>query len=212
MKFHDTLVLNKHWIPIHVITWKKSMSLIYQESAHALDRDYINYTFKDWLEFSLKNAENYMKVHTPSLAIAVPEIIVLTKYDKLPARDVKYSRENVLHRDKYRCQYCGIKVGDQIKTDIVFQTLHVKDLTIDHVIPRSKGGNSTWPNVVTCCRACNSIKADRTPVQAGMRLIRNPVKPQWLNPVTNARGRTQICVSWRKFMDKIDMEMEKEEL
>lgn len=192
-KPHDTLVLNKAWIPIHIISWKKGMSLIYQNHAHPLDRDYIAYSFEDWLDFSIKNGADYAKVHTVNYGIAVPEIVVLTKYDKLPARDVKFSRENVFHRDKYRCQYCGIQ-------------LHVKELTIDHIIPKAQGGRSVWTNVCACCKPCNNKKADRTPEKAGMKLIKHVVKPSWLNPITNAKGKTHICVSWKKFMDRIDLE------
>lgn len=194
-KPHDTLVLNKHWIPVHVITWKKGMSLIYKDDAHSLDRDYIAYSFQDWLEFSKQNHAHYAVVHTPSVAIAIPEIIVLKKYDKLPERDVKFSRENILNRDKNKCQYCG-KICTQ------------KELTIDHIIPRSQGGRNTWQNLVACCKPCNAFKANRRPEEIGLRLIHKPVKPKWINPITHTKGKANLCVSWRKFMDRVDIEEE----
>lgn len=190
-KLHDVLVLNKAWIPIHIVCWKKSMSLIYQDHAHSLDREFIAYDFKNWLEYSTKNADDYAKVHSANWTIAIPEIIVLTKYDKLPARDVKYSRENIFHRDHYKCQYCG-------------QVFPAKQLTVEHVIPKHHGGKAVWNNIVSACSPCNNKKANRTPEQAHMRLLKKPTKPSWLNPLTNARGKTQICVSWKKFMDRVD--------
>jgi 5-methylcytosine-specific restriction endonuclease McrA len=192
-KAHDTLVLNKAWIPIYIISWRKGMSLIYQNNAHPLDRDYVAYNFEDWLKFSAKNADDYAKIHTVNLSIAVPEIIVLTKYDKLPSRDVKYSRENVFHRDHNKCQYCGV----------VFS---MKELTIDHIIPRCQGGKTVWNNVVACCKPCNNMKADKSLVQAGMKLIKLPTKPRWMNPISNSAGKAHICTSWEKFMIGVDIE------
>ena len=194
-KLHDTLVLNKAWIPAHIVSWRKGMSLIYQDSGHALDRDYVAYDFKNWLDFSAKNAHDYAKVHTVSLTIAVPEIVVLTKYDKLPSRDVKYSRENVFHRDHNKCQYCGV----------VFD---IKELTIDHIIPRALGGKTLWNNVVAACKTCNAKKADKTLIQADMKLLKPPTKPRWLNPLSNVGGKAHICTTWQKFMDRVDITSE----
>jgi 5-methylcytosine-specific restriction endonuclease McrA len=190
-KPHDTLVLNKGWCPIHVISWKKGMSLLYKDDAHALDRDYLGYAFKDWLEFSRQNPSEYAEVHTVSLTIAIPEIIVLKKYDKLPDREVKFSRENVFNRDKMKCQYCG-------------KIFTLKELTIDHVLPKSQGGKNTWNNIVACCKPCNAHKANRRPEEIGMKLIHKPVKPRWINPITHNKGKTITCTSWKKFMDRVD--------
>ena len=194
MKVPDVLVLNKAWIPIHIVAWKKAMSLIYQDHAHSLDRDYIAYDFQNWLEFSTMNAETYPKVHSVSLGIAIPEIIVLRKYDKLPDRDVKFSRENVYHRDKYTCCYCGKKFP-------------VKLLSIDHIKPKCKGGKSTWDNIATACKPCNNLKDNKTPEEAHMKLLKKPHQPHWLNPINHSRGKEHICLSWRKFMDRVDVEI-----
>lgn len=194
-KKHDLLVLNKNWVPIAIVEWKKAMSYLYKNEVHALDRDFIAYAYNDWVDFSIKNAEDYAKVHTVRYAIAIPEIIVLTKFDRLPDREIKFHRENVFHRDKFRCQYCGI-------------TFPTSQLTIDHIIPKGVGGKSNWNNVCAACKPCNNFKAMRTPEQAGMKLIHKPVKPNWLSPMTNMRGRAYICKSWTKFMDKIDVEVE----
>ena len=197
-KFNDTLVLNKAWIPVHIVVWKKAMSLIYQEHANALDRDFLSYPFKYWLEFSRVNGHDYAVAHSARLAIAIPEIVVLTKYNKLPPRDVKYSRENVFQRDKYKCQYCG-------------NVFTLSNLTVDHIIPRDAGGKSVWHNITTACKTCNNFKANRTPAQAHMTLLKKPVKPQWLNPITHARGKTHICESWKRFMDRVEDKVDEQD-
>ena len=107
------------------------------------------------------NGQGY-PVHSPSLVLLVPEQIRLTQANcdrvwKVPP----VNRREVLRRDKHRCQYCG----------------STKRLTLDHVIPRSKGGNHAWDNVVTACERCNSRKGDRTPQQAGMTLLTQPKAP-----------------------------------
>lgn len=190
MKFHDVLILNKHWVPVHIVDYKKVINILYQEQGHALDRDYIAYTFNDWLRFSEHNASDYAKLHSPSMTIALPEIVVLTKYDRLPQRDVKYSRENVFMRDKFKCQYCGGKFT-------------YRELTIDHVVPKSLGGRSIWSNVVACCKPCNGTKADRRPEECGMKLIHKPVPPRWFNPLMRY-GYDHICKSWKRFMDRVE--------
>lgn len=191
-KFHDTLVLNKSWVPVQVIDFRKTMNLIYQEAAHALDREYIVYDWKGWLEFTIKNATDYAKVYTAKIAIAVPEIIVLVKYNQLPKREIKFSRENIFNTYHYKCLYCG-------------NVFTIKNLTIDHIIPKSRGGKTTWLNCVPCCKPCNNKKDCKTPQEAGMQLLRQPIKPHWINPITGARGKAQICQSWNKFMNKIDI-------
>jgi 5-methylcytosine-specific restriction endonuclease McrA len=200
MKHHDVLVLNKNYVAVHVIEWQKAMCLLVKEHARALDRDFVSYPFADWREFSINNAEDYQKIKTCTAPIAIPEIIVLMFYNKLPQREVKFSRQSIFARDHYVCQYC--------------QKMFTKDdLTIDHIIPRSKGGATTWDNIVACCVPCNARKADRTLAEARERypqdgkrwtLKHKPVKPKWLNPATRASSRVYICKSWQHFMKKVD--------
>ncbi len=91
----------------------------------------------------------------------MPVVIRLRYYIKMPFKEIPMTRKNVMHRDNHTCQYCGRKA----------------DLTIDHVIPRSKGGKDTWDNVVIACLRCNVTKGDRTPAEAQMALKRPPVRP-----------------------------------
>ena len=120
------------------------------------------------------------------LRLRVPEVIVLADYDRLPTAAVSFSRRNIFKRDHWACQYCGCQPGSE-------------ELTIDHVVPRSQGGTSTWENCVLACIGCNKRKADRTPHQAGMRLRKVPVRPTW-KPIY-ARDSVRI-ESWSKFISE----------
>lgn len=183
----DVLVLNRSWIPIHIIVWERCMSLIVQEAALPLDRDFVSYDFKDWVKYSFLT-KDYPTINTIQSRIAIPEIIVLKKFDKLPVRDVKFSRQTLFQRDKNRCGYCGIMFDR-------------RELTIDHIIPRSKGGTSNWSNTVTCCKPCNYKKADQTLEQSGMKLLVKPKKPVWLSPLYDVKPN-HPCKSWLRFLDR----------
>src|SRR5207249_9625457 len=105
-------------------------------------------------------------ITTPRLRLRVPEVVTLTTYDCLPALIVRFSRRNVFRRDHFTCQYCGARPGSA-------------ELTIDHVVPRSHGGTSSWENCVLACVTCNRHKANRTPEQAGFVLRKKPLRPRW---------------------------------
>jgi hypothetical protein len=94
--------------------------------------------------------------------IHLPSVIRLLVYRHVPVRLQLTTRRNILTRDSFRCQYCGMK-------------FHGSDLTLDHILPRSQGGKNSWENLVACCRKDNQRKADRTPEQAGMPLLRRPL-------------------------------------
>lgn len=105
-------------------------------------------------------------LRTPSTLFPVPSVVRLKRYVRRPHRQrVAFNRRNVLRRDDQRCQYCGE---------------HGHDLTLDHVVPRSRGGPTSWENIVACCRACNARKRDRTPEEAHMALRRAPEAPAFL--------------------------------
>jgi 5-methylcytosine-specific restriction endonuclease McrA len=184
----DVLVLNKSFVPIHIVCWQKCMSLIVQGAARPMDRDFVAYEFEDWLAFSEMNTD-YPDIHTSSRRIAIPEIIVLKKYDRLPTRDVKYSRQTLFQRDKHLCGYCGKEFDRKL-------------LTVDHITPRAKGGKTTWSNTITACFPCNSVKADRTPEQAKMPLKFKPKKPSWFSPLNDLKP-DHPCKSWQKFMFRV---------
>lgn len=153
----------------------------------------------DWMDFSADNppVDEMDAVHTPRTTVRMPRVILLTFFDKLPRREIKLTRNNVFRRDKNRCQYCGN----------IFER---EDLNLDHVIPRDRGGKTTWENIVCSCIKCNSRKANRLPHQANMRLIRKPVKPKW-RPVISLVLNNQQRERWKGFLDLAYWNVELEE-
>jgi len=159
------LVLNRHWIPIHLTTTRHALMLLYQSVARAVHpTDLSLHRFQTWADLRIVDGQPF--VRTVNRAIAVPEIVVLERYGQIPRRTVPFNRKNLFLRDQNRCQYCGTR-------------LESRELTIDHVLPRVQGGTSTWENCVLACVPCNRRKAHRTPPQAGMTLLRDPGRPHW---------------------------------
>ncbi len=124
-------------------------------------------------------------LRTPSTLFPVPSVVRLRRYVRRPHRQrVAFNRRNVFRRDEQRCQYCGSRSHD---------------LTLDHVVPRSRGGPTSWENVVACCRGCNARKRDRTPEEARMQLLRRPVAPAFL--FTAAYGIVpDVDPRWEKYL------------
>lgn len=178
-----TLVLNRNWQPVHVATVARALVLLWNESARVVDpADYQLYTWADWSKLAPRADEPFIR--TVRFQLRLPEVITLEKYDQMPAMTVTFNRRNIFKRDHNTCQYCGVQPG-------------VGELTIDHVVPRSQGGVSSWENCVLACVACNMRKANRTPDQAKMRLHKKPVRPTW-KPFYAERGKR--IASWEKFI------------
>jgi 5-methylcytosine-specific restriction endonuclease McrA len=136
---------------------------------------------------ALAEEESSKEIRSTSIAIRVPSVIRLLEYHRIPYQTRVLSRKNILIRDRYTCQYC---------TEI----FTAAELTLDHVLPRSQGGKSTWENLVACCYACNNRKGDRTPEQANMHLMRLP-RP--FNLHTNRHLMRLMAHSddrWRKYL------------
>ncbi len=188
-----TLVLNRSWQPVNVAPVARAMIMIWSGTAKVVDPfDYQLYDWADWSALVPKVGEAV--VRTVDDRIRVPEVVVLTSFDRLPTKSVTFSRRNVFKRDKMTCQYCGRRPGSE-------------ELTIDHVVPRAKGGQSSWTNCVLACVACNSRKADRTPIQAGMSLRTEPVRPRWTPLFARRLERFE---SWSKFVSEAYWEVELE--
>jgi 5-methylcytosine-specific restriction endonuclease McrA len=180
-----TLVLNRNWQPIGVASVAKALVKVFNDTARIVDpADYRVYTWEDWAELRPDGEEPFIR--SQRLRLRVPEVVTLTRYDRVPAHSVTFSRRNIFKRDHFTCQYCGRQPGSE-------------ELTIDHVLPRSRGGQSTWENCVLACLECNHRKADRTPAQAGMTLRSRPVRPQW-RPIY-AASHARIA-SWSKFISE----------
>ena len=180
---NPTLVLNRNWQPINVATVARALILVWNDSARVVDpRDYRLYDWSDWARLVPAAGEPY--VQAVSQRLRVPEVVTLTQFDQVPSMTVTFSRRNVFKRDKYTCQYCGRQPGGD-------------ELTIDHVVPRAQGGESSWKNCVLACWQCNAEKADRTPAQARMKLRKEPVRPAWKPLYSEHALRME---SWSKFI------------
>lgn len=190
IKYNDVLVLNRSWCPVHIVDYKRCMALLFNESAQALTHESAPYNITGWLEYSL-TPHPFKDLHTPARPVALPEIITLTRYDKLPRGDVKFSRESIFARDKYRCGYCGRQ----------FQR---GSLTLDHIIPKSLGGKTTWDNIISACGECNAHKADLPLHKCGMTLKIKPHAPRWMDPIRNLYKKGRACKSWEHFLHRID--------
>lgn len=180
------LVLNRSWTAITTTTVRHALVLAYREVAQIIcPETYRAYEFTDWAELSARDGE--ASITTPVLRIRVPEIIVLTRYAGFPKRGVSFSRRNIYRRDDYTCQYCGARPGSEL-------------LSIDHVVPRSRGGRSTWENCVLACLSCNKRKANRSLAESGLDLAREPARPTWSGALEISLGRRKA--SWEKFISE----------
>jgi 5-methylcytosine-specific restriction endonuclease McrA len=188
------LVLNKHYAAVRVITARRAFCMLFKRIAEIVsveDKEYLSYDFDSWREVSEYRAkyehDHHEWVRCVRFELAVPRIVRLLWYDRLPRQPVKLNRRNIYARDASRCQYCGKK----------FST---SELTLDHVVPRSRGGETTWTNMVCCCVICNVRKGGRIPKEAGLRLVTEPVKPK-RSPVITVRLTSDKYASWKQFLD-----------
>ena len=167
-----TLILNQSYTPHEIVDWKTAATRMlrgkiqvvaqYDEVMAHIDRN----TLRSFPE--LANAlRNVVGTDVESIQIKVPAVAVLLRHVRPVKTGVKFSRTNVCLRDKFRCQYCGHRRAKS-------------ELNYDHVLPKSKGGQTVWTNIVTSCYGCNSLKANRTPEQAGMQLLKQPERPRVL--------------------------------
>lgn len=190
----DVLVLNKLYMAIRVVSAKRAFSLLVRDAAEVIHVDagqYANYDFDSWMELSELRREfepdRHDWVRTVRMEIAVPRIIRLVGYDRLPEQRVKLNRRNLFARDGNRCQYCG-------------RFFPTNELSIDHVVPRSLGGPDTWENLVCSCVRCNARKGGRTPAQAHMKLVNKPARPRRSPLITIKLGHDKYA-SWKAFLD-----------
>lgn len=121
-------------------------------------------------------------VRSPSTHMPWPSIVRLKAYVRVPYKRVMLSRKNILKRDHNTCQYCGIRA----------------DLTVDHVLPKSRGGRDTWENLVAACVSCNNRKGDRTPEEASMQLAREPFRPSYVMFIRDFVGR--VDDTWKPYL------------
>jgi 5-methylcytosine-specific restriction endonuclease McrA len=191
----SVLVLNKLFMAIHIISVRRAFCLLCKDLAEVVsleDGTFATYDFSSWREVSEFRAQHFRHedddwVRTVNTEIQVPRVIRLVDYDRLPKQTVKFNRRNIFARDNNQCQFCGKK----------FPT---SELSLDHVVPRSQGGGSTWENIVCACVACNVRKGGRTPKEASMALIRKPEKPK-RSPMLNSKLTNRKYQSWKTFLE-----------
>jgi 5-methylcytosine-specific restriction endonuclease McrA len=182
----SVLVLNKSWIAVNLASVKRAITLVYRRMARVVSpQDYSTYTFEDWLNVDGNGEHSY--VRSVNLRFRVPEVIVLTMFGGIPRKDMVLTRKAIFERDNNTCQYCGRKSRRE-------------KLTIDHVIPRSRGGGDTWDNLVLACLECNARKRNKGPEEVGMKLQRRPAKPRWL-PHMGLSISVLKKPEWRRFVD-----------
>lgn len=163
-----TLLLSSGYEPMTTISWRKAICLMTLGKVEVVE-------------------EYDAEVRSTSVIFKMPAVVRLVNMFRRPKQRVKYSKQNVFARDRWTCQYCGIKK-------------EVAELTVDHVTPRSQGGITCWENVATACPECNARKADKTPQQAGMKLRRQPERPEWVPLMTLKVSRERAPESWKGYL------------
>lgn len=144
---YQVLLLDCKEEPLHLTTWRRALVLLLKGKAECLEK--------------LDNIDNFIKIDDTY----IPKVIRLKYEMAIPHTELPFSRENILKRDNYTCQYCGKKLSGN-------------ELTLDHVYPKSRLGPDSWENIVACCKYCNQYKANRTPKEAGMKLQKRPERPK----------------------------------
>ncbi len=182
------LVLNRLWQPIQTTSARRAVKLLFLGHAQVVQTEgeakFQTHDLDSWVEHSSDSMVGDL-IRTVKLAIQVPKIIVLGLYDKLPRMEVKFSRQNVFLRDKHTCQYC-------------VKTLPAEELNLDHVMPRDKGGETSWENIVTSCIRCNTRKGNRLPAEVNMIPKNKPVAPRWRPLYGFAEAKHDVA--WSHFL------------
>lgn len=204
------LVLNKNWCAVGVVGLPRAMSLLFTEYDDGEPKakiitpppvgSYEVWTWRDWSE--LRPAYGEDGLVSASKIYKVPEVLILTKYENLPKQKVNFCRRSIWKRDDLKCQYCGRKPPHD-------------ECTIDHILPKSLGGDTSWTNCVLACYQCNSQKADRRPENAfkpkdkekakkwigpsPMRLLKEAKKPEY----SVIKDKIKILDTWKHWLDKM---------
>ena len=190
----SVLVLNKHYAAVRVVPARRAMCMLFKRIAEIVSIDdgaWLGHDFDSWREVSQFKAqyerEHHDWIRCVRFDLAVPRIVRLLGYDRLPITPVRLTRRNIYARDRNHCQYCGKR----------FST---SELTLDHILPRSRGGGMSWTNLVCCCVKCNVRKGGRTPAEAHMHLVTEPVKPR-RSPAITLHLTSEKYASWKQFLD-----------
>ena len=190
----SVLVLNRLFMAVHVVNVRRAFGLLccgMAEVVHCEDSKFGAYSFESWREMSELRADEKQPdedwIRSVNFDIQVPRVIRLLRFDRLPKQKLHLNRRNVLARDGMVCQYCGQRFASHL-------------LSLDHVFPRGRGGETTWENVVCACLTCNAKKGGRTPKEARMKLIQSPVRPK-RNPLLTIKLNNSKYESWKVWLD-----------
>lgn len=188
----SVLVLNKNYAPINIESVRRAFKKLVKKVAEVVyveESIYHNYDLESWTKVSeyKKKYEETNDFSWLNGSLIVPSIIRVLTYDKIPVIKVRLTRKNIFARDNHSCMYCGKRKS-------------MKQLNFEHVIPKAKGGKESWENIVCACFDCNTKKGNRTPREAGMRLIRKPFEPKYV-PTFRVHIRDKRYSSWKSFLD-----------
>ncbi|GIS62819.1 MAG: restriction endonuclease [Planctomycetaceae bacterium] len=182
------LTLNRGYVAFQVITARRAFCLLIKGFAEVINVEeghYRSYDFQDWqdvselkLAFGERGADEDW-INAVNFSIEVPRVIRLLRYDRVPQHVVKFNRRNIFLRDHNRCQYCRRRFSSA-------------ELSLDHVVPRSRGGRTTWDNIVSACLKCNVVKGGRTPREAGGGTCHPPTQTHPQPPAGRDRQLTEI--------------------
>lgn len=179
------LVVNRYFQPVQITTARRAFLLLFGGAALAIDEAGELHDFSAWRRLPVRDKDDGLPVVGGSLR--VPRVLHLRRYDRMRRPTIRLTRKNVMLRDAHQCQYCSRRPP-------------VRDLNIDHVIPRSRGGEDSWENLVTACRTCNLRKGWRTPDEASMSLIRQPLPPRWSATMQILLGSPHPFDEWSPFL------------
>jgi 5-methylcytosine-specific restriction endonuclease McrA len=190
----SVLVLNRSFVAVHVTNVRRAITLLFRQLAevvHIEEGQYAAYDLDSWRELSALQASFRTPeqdwIRAVGYELQAPRVIRLVGCDRGPRQGIRFNRRNVFARDANQCQYCG-------------KGFPTSELSLDHVVPRSRGGSTTWENIVCACVSCNVRKGGRTPAEARMQLIRQPVKPK-RSPLLSIKLGNPKYASWKSFVD-----------
>jgi len=197
------LVVNQSWRPINIKLAWEAVNDVLNDQADIVDENWALYSFEEWIETwsdaaAIAKLQDDQIIYATRFKFRAPEIIRLKEFDNMPPSKPKCTRAGIFTRDNYTCQYCG-------------KVFKAKELNIDHVHPKSRGGKGTWENLVLSCISCNSKKMDRTPSEAGMKLLKEPRAPHWTALKGKLINKKRMPKSWEGILGKMYWNTELEE-
>jgi len=190
----SVLVLNRSFVAVHITNVRRAITLLFRQLAevvHIEEGQYAAHSLESWRQLSALQASFRTPeqdwIRAVGYELQAPRVIRLVACDRGPRQRLRFNRRNVFARDGNQCQYCG-------------NHFPTSELSLDHVVPRSRGGNTSWENIVCACVACNVRKGGRTPQEARMQMIRQPVKPKRSHLLSIKLGNPKYQ-SWKSFVD-----------